>query len=339
MRCHVFTLSLLLLGLLPACAAGGDPHVDDGPALDHVGIPFTDFEGDIVDDAQIESDVGKSDRALPAQYDLLATQGPIRDQGRRNTCTAFAAAALAEHYEREAHPGRAVDLSEQYIYWQSHGGDGELVAVGPTTLGSAIDSLTTFGAPVESTWRYNPEPWGSDAGCYFSGSLSSADCVTQGDAPEAARDSWKYYLGARRDVRRDVNEIKAFLATYGDPVIAGFALDPIAWQYERYVGDVAVPRGRADLSPALAATRYGVHVVLIVGWDDNAEVNVSDTDGNSVLDARGQRVVERGALIVRNSWGESWGRANPYGSGYGLVSYNFARRNLVLAASAFSPRL
>ncbi len=163
--------------------------------------------------------------------------------------------------------------------------------------------------------------------------------MTQGDAPAAARSGWKYYLGARRDVRRDVNEIKAFLGTYADPILAGFVLDPVAWQYERYAGEVAVPHGRRDVGMALAAARFGVHVVLIVGWDDNAEVSVNDTDGHTYFDANGEPAVERGALIVRNSWGESWGRGNPYGPGYGLVSYNFARKYLVLAASAFSPRL
>lgn len=304
------------------------------------GVAYEELEGDIVDDQYIESEVGKADIALPAHLDLLATQGPIRDQGRRNTCTAFAAVALAEHYEREANPNRAIDLSEQYVYWQAHGGDDSLVAFGPTLPGTALDALRVFGAPVESTWRYEARAWGAEHGCDGGAFFGEADCLTNGDAPTAASEGWKYYLGARRDVRRDVQEMKSFLATYRDPIVVGFVLDPVAWGTSAWrTGGIAVPRDRNVVTTALYAARFGVHVVLVVGWDDNAIVPVSNVDRTPTMDANHHRVVERGAFIIRNSWGTGWGTNHPNGAGYGYVSYNFAQRATVLAMSAFSPRL
>jgi hypothetical protein len=58
------------------------------------------------------------DEVTPSQFDLLKYQTPVKNQGKRGTCVAFASAAQVETLVK-IKSGNTVDLSEQYIYWAS----------------------------------------------------------------------------------------------------------------------------------------------------------------------------------------------------------------------------
>lgn len=86
--------------------------------------------------------------ALPAAVDLRPSMPPVRDQGQRGTCVAFAALAAFEHRL----PG-GTDLSEQFLYWNCKMNDGRPTEEG-TWVVTAMTLLAQDGVCDETTWRY-----------------------------------------------------------------------------------------------------------------------------------------------------------------------------------------
>ncbi|WP_216325703.1 C1 family peptidase [Deinococcus aestuarii] len=87
--------------------------------------------------------------------DLRPTLPPVRDQGNRGTCTAFAVTAAheARMLGADAALDRTFDLSEEMLYWgcrqgQPRGGSGASLPMAQAALGRQ-------GQPVEALWPYD----------------------------------------------------------------------------------------------------------------------------------------------------------------------------------------
>lgn len=109
--------------------------------------------------------------ALPAELDLRPYAQPVRDQGERPTCAAFAAAAMLE-------AGEGLDkyLSPEFIY------EHRINKPSPGMYGrNVFQILTKLGAPPESLYPYGSEP------------LSSYDSAERKRIYRAAR---KHRIGA-----------------------------------------------------------------------------------------------------------------------------------------------
>jgi subtilisin-like proprotein convertase family protein len=75
------------------------------------------------------------------------------------------------------------------------------------------------------------------------------------------------------------------------------------------------------------------HSFVLVGWDDELEVQARDGEGKPVTDANGP-VMEKGFFLFRNSWGtSSFGSQNPYGGGYGWISMAYVEEYLTAYVS------
>ncbi len=92
---------------------------------------------------------------LVPQVNLIAQMPPILDQANRGTCVAHGALAVVEHYA--GLQGAYQDMSEQFLYWDCKGNDGDPNGEG-TWLGVALPLLQRDGCCFESTWPYNPNP-------------------------------------------------------------------------------------------------------------------------------------------------------------------------------------
>jgi C1A family cysteine protease len=91
--------------------------------------------------------------ALPASKNLIQFMSPIRAQGGRPTCAAFALTALNEYVRR--HGSLDVDLSEQHLYYEAKLIDGDPHGCG-TFLATAVTVLQDRGQCRESIWPYDP---------------------------------------------------------------------------------------------------------------------------------------------------------------------------------------
>src|SRR5207237_4285408 len=96
---------------------------------------------------------GLSAPANPSRQDLRAYFSPIEDQGQLGSCTANAAVALLEYFEKRA-SGKFIDASRLFLYKAERdllGWTGDTGAY----LRTAMEALVLFGAPPERYWPYN----------------------------------------------------------------------------------------------------------------------------------------------------------------------------------------
>jgi hypothetical protein len=92
---------------------------------------------------------------LPESVDLHAQMAPIRNQGGRGTCVAFACTAVRE-YLMGAPQSTQSDLSEQFLYWDCKSAD--LLPGAGTFIRVGMNRLEVDGIPGETVWPYDPTP-------------------------------------------------------------------------------------------------------------------------------------------------------------------------------------
>lgn len=179
--------------------------------------------------------------------DHRATQTPVRDQGDRPTCVAFAVSA--------AHEWRAADQtvrSAEDAMWAAHQVD-EVPGLEETTVSWALEGLRLHAHATEHAWPYGTPRWSEGRpGPALQG-------VNRRNLP-----SWQD-LGAA-----PYTTVAARLAE-GHPVVLTLGVVPAAW----YHGG-----GTIDAPPG--AKTPGNHAVLAVGnLDDPERVIVKNSWGPS----------------------------------------------------------
>src|SRR5262245_11936071 len=224
---------------------------------------------------------------LPATIDLRAYFSPIEDQGSLGSCTANAAVGLLEYFEKRAF-NRFTDASRPFLYKTERdllGWTGDTGAY----LRTAMEALVLFGAPPERYWPYDGRPAATNP---LYDVEPSAFCYAFGQSFQGI----KYFrldpAGSSPATR--LANIKAYCAA-GFPSMFGFPV------YREY--DNPLPGGLI----AYPTTGYrGGHANVVAGYDDNLMIGS-----------------DKGALLIRNSWGTSWSNA-----GYAWMTYRYVTGGL-----------
>lgn len=228
---------------------------------------------------------------LPASVDLRAFCSPVENQGSLGSCTANATVGLVEYFERRAH-GRFIDASRLFLYKVTRDllhWTGDTGAYLRATMGA----LALFGVPPEEYWPYQIASFDIEppAFCYSFAQNYQAISYYRLDPAGTAPAT----LLAR---------IKTNLAA-GLPPVFGFTVYSSIAQ--------AGTTGRIPY-PGTGEKVVGGHAMLAIGYDDNIRIT-NATSGNT----------STGALIVRNSWGPSWGD-----HGYGALPYDYVTNRLAV---------
>jgi len=220
---------------------------------------------------------------LPVHVDLRQWFSPIEDQGALGSCTANAAVGLLEYFERRA-KGKFTDGSRLFVYKASRDLLGWTGDTG-AYLRTAMEALVLFGAPPERYWPYDISQYDEEppAFCYAFGANYQAVKYFRLDSPGTSP-------------AQILTNIKTYLA-HGFPSMFGFPV------YSEF--DSPLPGGLIAF-PAPNSHYRGGYAIVAAGYDDNLII------GN-----------DRGALLVRNSWGPTWGN-----SGYGWMSYRYVTQDL-----------
>ncbi len=226
--------------------------------------------------------------AVDTKVDLRPYFSPVEDQGSLGSCTAHAAVGLVEYYEKRAF-GRHLDASRLFLYKATR----NLIGVKGDTgaeIRNAMGALVLFGAPPEKYWpyrvaRFDVEP---TPFCYAFAANFKGIKYMRLDTPAVSGQAL-------------LDKIKTYLAS-NLPAMFGFPV------YEEFMS--APADGRVPY-PAPKSRYYGGHAIIAAGYDDSIAVGPGPND--------------KGALLIRNSWGTSWAD-----HGYAWLSYPYVTQGLAL---------
>ena len=238
-------------------------------------------------DANTEKIVGLA--ILPDFIDLSLWCSEIEDQGSLNSCTASAAIALMEYFQKKSF-GKYIDGSRLFLYkatrnlMQIEGNVG-------TSIRNTMKAMALFGVPPEEYWPYDeakvnvePNPF-----CY---------------AFAQSYQALKYFRLDPAGIENKVllAQIKAILVS-GFPCVFGFTLYSSIYDDSNPKGHIPYPHHRDKAG--------GGHSVVAVGYDDYKVIKNADDEETT------------GALLIRNSWGSRWGEG-----GYGWLPYEYVLKGL-----------
>jgi C1A family cysteine protease len=230
---------------------------------------------------------------LPASIDLRPFCSPIENQGNLGSCSAHAGIGIIEYLERRAF-GNYIEGSRLFLYKTTR----DLMQVSGDTgawLRNVMDALCLCGVPDERYWPYVIANFDNEPTAFVYAVADNYEALKyfchdpQGAniAPTAILDSVKQYLAA------------------GIPSMFGFWGFP-SFNNTNVVGGIPYP--------CAGEKAIWGHAIVAVGYDDSKKIKNTKCNTETT-----------GALLIRNSWGASWGD-----KGYGWLPYDYVLNKLAM---------
>ena len=225
--------------------------------------------------------------------DLRKWCSPIEDQLTIGSCTAQAGAGIVEYYEKRAY-GKHLEASRLFLYKVTRN---LMQQTGDTggRLRDVMKALALCGVPAEKYWPYVVEDFDKEPDAFIYSIANNYEAV-------------KYFchdpLGSDISSVAVLDSVKKYLVA-GIPSMFGFWGFP-SFESSDVTGGIPYPcQGES--------AEWG-HAIVAVGYDDEKKIKNLKCNRETT-----------GALLIRNSWGKSWGD-----KGYGWMPYDYVLSKLAM---------
>lgn len=330
--------ALFLLFGLAACAdEGRRGRIDNDPPLSELPPLLEGWPGN-----DKLPDEGKADELYPVRFDgPMQWQSPVKSQGSRGVCSIFSALGLMEHLYLKEGTLTDPDFSEQFLQWSVKSELKQFTDTEGSNSNYNLQAINRYGVVEEADWRYETSPWGASNDPACTGEDRPVRCWTNGEPPATALDAQRFHLPPGRWISSRRDSLKSHMVRTNEAVVIGGAFYYQSWNHRSSElpvdtdlfrkGIVTYPN---DEDKEQAERKPAGHSFVLVGWDDEMEVQVRDGEGKKVVDADGNPLMEKGFFLFRNSWGTtSFGVENEYGPGYGWISMDYVEEYLTAYVS------
>lgn len=327
----------LLAGSIAGCnqsPTGDDPLTFEEAQVSDLGSLM---DGAPSNDTLAEE--GKADETLPRRYDLLSIQSPVRNQGRRGTCTIFSTTALMESLYISEGTIANPDFSEQFLQWSTKtelrrftDGEGSNNEVN-------LQAISRFGVVQEADWPYETAAWGAsnDPMCVGEEDARPTRCFTNGEPPPAAVMAQRFTLPAGRWINSRASSIQSYMVNNRLPVVVSGTFFYQAWSHGGSMLPTSAENKRRGIVQYPSAEdqtdsrmRPAGHGILLVGFDNEMRVQRVNGMGQPEVDAAGMPVYDTGFYLFKNSWNNTWALEQVPGTtehpaGFGWISQRYVQ--------------
>lgn len=245
---------------------------------------------------QLKKGKSKALQAPPKSVDLTPWCSPIENQLNLGSCTAHAAVGIVEYFQRRSF-GKHLDGSRLFVYKATR----NLMGVTGDTgawLRNAMGALVTCGVPTERYWPYDVADFDVEPSPFVYAVADNFETV-------------KYFchdpLNANVSKAAIIDSVKKYVAA-GIPSMFGF------WGYGSF--DYGDEPGHIPLptDQELQGDPAWGHAIVVVGYDDNKRIKNTFSNKST-----------KGAFLIRNSWGTTWGK-----DGYGWIPYDYVKKGVAM---------
>ena len=225
-------------------------------------------------------------KKTPTKVDLREWCPPIEDQGDLGSCTAHAGVGLYEYYQRRAF-GRHIDGSRLFLYKATRNLLGWTGDEG-AYLRSTMQAMVLFGVPPEKYWAYDIAKFDEEPPNFCYAFAQNYKTVQYFRLDPAGMPTTSVLQHVKENLAAKL------------PCMFGFSVYSSIPGTGTGSGDIPFPGANDSLE--------GGHAVVAVGYDDTKKIGS-----------------EKGALLIRNSWGTEWGE-----EGYGYLPYAYVTRGVAV---------